>query len=92
MQAKESIIMRRSRFTEEKSIGIFKQAEVGMTLASLCRQHRMSDATFYKWRSKYGGMDVSEARRWRGLERRTSGSWLSRTRTPCTQGKPRKNG
>ena len=39
-----------------------------MTVASLCRQHGMSDATFYKWRSKYGGMDVSEARRLRGLE------------------------
>jgi len=39
-----------------------------MTVASLCRQHGMSDATFYKWRSKYGGMDVAEARRLRGLE------------------------
>ena len=60
--------MIRSRFTEEKIIGILKQAEAGMTVASLCRQHGMSDATFYKWRSKYGGMDVSEARRLRGLE------------------------
>lgn len=60
--------MRKSRFTEEKIIGILKQAETGMTVASLCRQHGMSDATFYKWRSKYGGMDESEARRLRGLD------------------------
>jgi len=60
--------MRKSSITEEKIIGILKQAEAGMTVAPLCRQHEMSDATFYKWRSKYGGMDVSEARRLRGLE------------------------
>ena len=60
--------MRKSRFSEEQIIGILKQAEVGMTGAAVCRQHRISDATFYKWRSKYGGLDVSEARRLRGLE------------------------
>lgn len=60
--------MRKSRFSEAQIIGILKQAEAGMTVAALCREHGMSDATFYKWRSKYGGLDVSEARRLRGLE------------------------
>ncbi len=60
--------MRKSRFTEERIIAILKQAEAGKPVAALCREHGMSDATFYKWRSKYGGLDVSEARRLRGLE------------------------
>jgi putative transposase len=66
--AKEVVVMRKSRFSEAQIIGILKQAEAGMTVAALCREHGMSDATFYKWRSKYGGLDVSEARRLRGLE------------------------
>jgi len=54
--------MKRSRFSEEQIIGILKEHQAGMTAAELCRKHGVSDATFYKWRSKYSGMDVSTLR------------------------------
>jgi len=60
--------MRKSRFTEEQIIGILKEHQAGMSAAELCRRHGISDATFYKWRSKFGGMEVSDARRLKGLE------------------------
>ena len=60
--------MKRSRFSEEQIIGILKQHQAGLSAAELCRQHGISDATFYKWRSKYGGMEVADARRLKGLE------------------------
>jgi putative transposase len=60
--------MKRSRFTDEQIIGVLKEHETGAKVADLCRKHGMSDATFYGWKSKYGGMDVSEARRLRSLE------------------------
>ena len=60
--------MKRSRYTEDQIIGILKEQEAGVPVAELCRKHGMSDATFYNWKSKYGGLEVSEARRLRSLE------------------------
>ncbi len=60
--------MKRSRFSEEQIIGILKEHQAGMTAAELCRKHGVSDATFYKWRSKYSGMNVSDAKRLKTLE------------------------
>lgn len=51
--------MRKSRFSEGQIMGILRQAEGGLVVADLCREHAISNATFYKWRSKYGGMDAS---------------------------------
>ena len=60
--------MKSKRFTKEQIIGILKQAQAGMKIVDLCRMHGISDATFYNWRSKYGGMEVSEAKRLKNLE------------------------
>jgi len=64
--------MKRSRFSEEQIIGILAEQESGMKISDVCRKHGMSEATFYKWKSKFGGMDVSEARRLRALEQENS--------------------
>jgi len=60
--------MKRSRFTEEQIIGVLKEHELGAPTGDLCRKHGISTATFYNWKSKFGGMDVSEAKRLRQLE------------------------
>ena len=60
--------MKKSRYTEEQIIGILKQHEAGVKTADLCREHGISAATFYGWKSKFGGMDVSEAQRLKAME------------------------
>jgi putative transposase len=60
--------MRTSKYSEEQIIGFLKQVEAGMPVKDVCRKGGFSDATFYKWRAKYGGMDVPDARRLRELE------------------------
>lgn len=60
--------MKRSRFSDEQIIGIVKEQEAGMATVEVCRRHGISSATFYKWKAKYGGLEVSEAKRLRSLE------------------------
>ena len=84
---------RKSKYTEEQIIGFLRQVEVGMGLKELCRKHGLSDASFYKWRARYGGMNVSEAKRLKGLESENSklnlaeiASPTSETRSDCDDG------
>ena len=60
--------MRRSRFSEEQIIGILKEHQAGLSARELCRKHGMSDATFYKWKARYGSLQVSDVRRLKDLE------------------------
>lgn len=60
--------MKLSRFSDEQIIGILKEHEAGVSVAELCRKHGVSDASIYKWKAKFGGMDVPEAKRLKGLD------------------------
>ena len=68
--------MRKSRFSEDQIIGILREQEAGAATGEVCRKHGISDATFYKWKARYGGLEVSEARRLRTLEDENGvGAW-----------------
>jgi putative transposase len=64
--------MKKSKFSEEQIIGILREAEGEMPVGTVCARHNISLGTFYKWRSKYGGLEVSEARRLRAMEEENS--------------------
>jgi putative transposase len=60
--------MKRKRFSEEQIVGILKEQEAGVSVSELCRKHGVSDASIYKWKARYGGLEVSEAKRLKALE------------------------
>src|SRR5215210_6604903 len=68
MTAKETCSMRKSRFSENQIITILKEVEQGQAVKDVCREHSVSEATYYQWKSKYGGMEASDIKRLRELE------------------------
>ena len=64
--------MKKARFTETQIIGILKEADAGMAVKEICRKHGISDATYYNWKSKYGGMSASDLKRLKEMERELS--------------------
>ena len=60
--------MKKSQFTEEQILGVLRQVEGGRTIADVCREHGISDATYHRWKGKYGGLEVSQLRRLKHLE------------------------
>jgi len=88
--------MKRSRFSEERIISILREQEAGAKTGDVCRKHGVSEATFYKWKAKYGGIDVSAARRLKALEDENAKlkKLLARrcSTTPCCGTWPQENG
>ena len=76
--------MKRLRFTEEQIIGVLREAEEGAKTADLARKHGISEATLYNWKAKYGGLEVSEAKRLRALARRAQAWHVQRLRPPLS--------
>ena len=74
----------KKRFTETQIIGFLKEAQAGVAVKELCRKHGFSDAAFYGWRTKYGGMQVEDAKRLKALEAETPSSAASAQTTPST--------
>jgi len=68
----QEVSMKRSRYNESQIIGILKEADSGVLVKDICRKYGISDATYYKWKSKYGGLEVSDVRRMRDLEAENS--------------------